>query len=116
VLPLTYVRANVFPAAILADGRILFESGYPLGEGAIPELYVHDPDRLPDMPVMELKRFDRLSLGPGQTSVVKFVIDRKTFAHYHPRNGKWVTHPGKYEVLIGSSSRDIKLRGSLKVE
>ena len=40
VLPLTYMRANAFPADILADGRILFESGYPLGEGAIPELYV----------------------------------------------------------------------------
>ena len=39
VLPLTYVRASAFPSAILADGRILFESGYPLGEGAIPELY-----------------------------------------------------------------------------
>lgn len=40
VLPLTYVRANAFPTDVLADGRILFESGFPLGEGAIPELYV----------------------------------------------------------------------------
>lgn len=40
VLPLTYTRANAFPTGIVADGRILFESGYPLGEGATPELYL----------------------------------------------------------------------------
>ncbi len=40
VLPLTYIQTSAFPTAILADGRILFESGYPLGAGAIPELYV----------------------------------------------------------------------------
>ena len=40
VLPLTYTRGNAFPAGVLRDGRILFEAGYPLGEGATPELYL----------------------------------------------------------------------------
>jgi len=40
VLPLTYTRGNAFPADVLRDGRILFEAGYPLGEGATPELYL----------------------------------------------------------------------------
>ncbi len=40
VLPLTYIPASAFPTDVLADGRILFESGFPLGEGSIPELYV----------------------------------------------------------------------------
>ncbi len=40
VLPLTYTRGNAFPADVLRDGRILFEAGYPLGEGAMPELYL----------------------------------------------------------------------------
>lgn len=40
VLPLTYLRTNAFPVDVIADGRILFESGYPLGEGGIPELYL----------------------------------------------------------------------------
>ncbi len=39
-LPLTYVGGNAFPADVLHDGRILFEAGYPLGQGAIPELYL----------------------------------------------------------------------------
>ncbi len=40
VLPLTYVPSNTFPTAVLADGRILFESGFPLGEDSTPELYL----------------------------------------------------------------------------
>jgi hypothetical protein len=40
VLPLTYTRGNAFPTDVLADGRILFESGFPLGAGRTPELYL----------------------------------------------------------------------------
>ncbi|HEV2325623.1 MAG TPA: hypothetical protein VGS10_16855 [Terracidiphilus sp.] len=40
VLPLTYAHASAFPAYVVADGRILFESGFPLGEGSTPELYL----------------------------------------------------------------------------
>lgn len=40
ILPLTYTRGSAFPAGVLRDGRILFEAGYPLGEGATPELYL----------------------------------------------------------------------------
>jgi hypothetical protein len=40
LLPLTYTQTSAFPADVLADGRILFESGFPLGEGSSPELYL----------------------------------------------------------------------------
>jgi hypothetical protein len=40
LLPLTYMNASAVPADVLADGRILFEAGYPLGEGATPELFL----------------------------------------------------------------------------
>ncbi len=40
ILPLTYARASAFATDVLADGRILFESNFPLGEGSIPELYL----------------------------------------------------------------------------
>jgi hypothetical protein len=39
-LPLSYMQASAFPADVLADGRILFESGFPLGSGSTPELYL----------------------------------------------------------------------------
>jgi len=40
VLPLSYSQTNTFPADVLKDGRILFESGFPLGSGSTPELYL----------------------------------------------------------------------------
>lgn len=48
VLPLTHIRSSAVPAQVLADGRILFEAGFPLGlsieHGAKPELYLVYPD------------------------------------------------------------------------
>src|SRR5208337_1182747 len=40
VLPLTYMPASALPANVLADGRILFEAGFPLGSGSTPEMYL----------------------------------------------------------------------------
>jgi hypothetical protein len=40
VLRLSYMQASAFPADVLADGRILFEAGFPLGSGSTPELYL----------------------------------------------------------------------------
>ena len=40
VVPLTYVGANAVPADVLADGRVLFEAGFPLGDGATPEMFL----------------------------------------------------------------------------
>jgi hypothetical protein len=40
MLPLTYTNANAIPTDVLADGRILFEGGFPLGSGATPELFL----------------------------------------------------------------------------
>ncbi len=83
---------------------------------AVPQLYVHDPNPAPNVPVKALKKFDRVSLKPGQTSTVTFSVDANTFSHYNPREGKWITNPGRYDILIGSSSRDIRLDGKLTIE
>ncbi len=40
MLPLSYSEISAFPTDVLADGRILFEAGFPLGSGSIPELYL----------------------------------------------------------------------------
>lgn len=40
LLPLTYMNASAMPDDVLADGRILFESGFPLGQGGTPELFL----------------------------------------------------------------------------
>lgn len=82
----------------------------------IPQLYVHDPDNTIVSPVKELKKFDRISLMPGETKVVKFILKKTDFAHYDADKEVWITHPGTYEIIVGSSSRDIKLQGKIHIE
>jgi beta-glucosidase len=82
----------------------------------IPQLYVHDPDKAIVSPVKELKRFDRISLQPGETKEVKFVLKKTDFAHYDAGEEAWETHSGTYDILIGGSSRNIRLQSEIKVE
>jgi beta-glucosidase len=65
------------------------------------------------MPVKQLKGFRRVSLMPGESKRIEFTLNSDAFSYYDVREGKWVVHPGKYDVMIGSSSRDIRLEVSL---
>lgn len=81
----------------------------------VAELYVHDVSQSPSTPVKELKRFARISLRPGQTKEVTFMLNKNDFAHFDTHSHHWVTQPGLYDILIGRSSRDIRLRGRIKI-
>ena len=47
---------------------------------------------------------------PGSVLTVAFELNERALAYYSPDRQAWVAEPGEYEVLIGSSSRDIRLR------
>ena len=61
ILPLTYLNASAVPADVLADGRILFEAGFPLGVGATPELFLVYSDGSG----VESYRCDHATIGPN---------------------------------------------------
>jgi beta-glucosidase len=56
-----------------------------------------------------LRGFERISLLPGEKKTVKFTLSPDDLKLYN-KNMDWVVEPGKFEVLIGSSSTDIKLK------
>jgi len=81
-------------------------------EGAeVVQLYLRDVESSVPRPLRELKAFKKIALRPGQKSQVSFEIPREACAFFHPLKKTWVVEPGKFEVQIGSSSRDIRLRG-----
>lgn len=82
----------------------------------VVELYVHDGHSSTDRPIQELKGFRRVSLAPGETKEVHFTLDRSATAFYSTSAQDWVTEPGQFDVLIGSSSRDIRLKSSFIVK
>ena len=78
----------------------------------VVELYLHDGHASVDRPVQELKGFRRVELAPGESKDVHFTLDRNAMAFYSVAKKSWVAEPGQFEVLVGSSSRDIRVKGS----
>jgi beta-glucosidase len=79
------------------------------------QLYVHDVEASVDRPEKELKGFRRVTLQPGQTDTVSFTLDQSALSFFDPGKKAWVAEPGAFEVLVGASSRDIRLRGGFSL-
>ncbi|HUU29889.1 MAG TPA: glycoside hydrolase family 3 C-terminal domain-containing protein [archaeon] len=84
-------------------------------EGAeVVQLYIHDIISSVSTPVKELRGFRKITLAPGEKKTVDFTLtsDHLSLLDIHLER---VVEPGAFEVKIGSSSKDIRLRGSFEV-
>ena len=79
------------------------------------QVYVRDVMASVPRPVKELKGFEKVWLGVGETRKVTISLDAASFAFYDIRTKSWVVEPGEFEVMVGRSSRDIRLKTSLFV-
>ena len=77
--------------------------------------YVADLKSALPRPPKELKAFAKVSLDPGQTKTVTLMLEERSLAYYDPARKDWVAEPGEFEVLIGSSSRDIRLQAKFNL-
>jgi beta-glucosidase len=78
------------------------------------QLYVRDVLASVARPVMELKGFRRIRLEPGEERLVTFELGPEQLRMLD-RDLQWRVEPGAFRVMIGSSSKDIRLRGELIV-
>jgi beta-glucosidase len=82
-------------------------------EGAeIAEVYVGNPQNGPQRPVKELRGFVKMNLKPGEKKRVNVRLDQRAFSYYDADKHAWYAPPGEYGVLVGSSSADIRLKGT----
>jgi beta-glucosidase len=82
----------------------------------VVQLYVSDPESTVVKPKKELKEFAKVKLEPGQEKIVEFELDKRSFAYYNTEIEDWYVENGDYQILIGSSSRDIRLKDSVEVK
>ena len=82
----------------------------------VVQLYVHDGHSKIDRPVHELKGFSRVDLKPGEAMTVQFKLDRAAFSYWSPDKKDWLAEPGTFEIQVGASSRDIRLRAPLELK
>ena len=80
----------------------------------VVQLYIRDVLASVAQPVIELKGFRRIHLAPGARATVAFTLGPAELRMLD-RDMKWVVEPGTFRVLVGSSSKDIHLRGEFTV-
>lgn len=79
----------------------------------IVQLYIRDLTGSARRPLKELKGYDKVSLKPGETKTATFTLNYRSLAWYHTDLKDWYAASGEYEILIGASSRDIRLSEKL---
>jgi beta-glucosidase len=82
----------------------------------VVQLYVADQQCSVPRPPKELKGFKKVFLKAGESKVVKIELDSSAFSFWSPKKKKWTVEPGKFELLVGSSSRDIRQKGTLSLK
>ncbi len=80
----------------------------------IVQLYLRDLVASVSRPVMELKDFKKIKLKTGETRTIQFVIDKNKLSFYNQQLN-WIAEPGKFDLMIGASSRDIRARESFEL-
>jgi beta-glucosidase len=79
----------------------------------VAQIYVQPVHSSVSRPVKELKGFKKEFLQPGEKQTVSVTLDPNAFAHYDVDKKGWVAEKGEYKILVGSSSRDLRLNGKI---
>lgn len=80
------------------------------------QIYVAPMESSVLRPEKELKEFAKVALNPGETKEVKFELDTRAFSYYNTNINDWFAESGKYEILVGASSQDIRLKGEVEIK
>lgn len=82
----------------------------------IAQIYVKDPESTTFRPEKELKGFVKVELEPGEEKKIAIDLDRRAFAFYDCGQSAWILEDGQFEILVGASSRDIRLTATIDLE
>lgn len=110
---LTVSPEKISPAGTVAISVTVKNVGDREGDEVV-QLYVRDVVASRVRPVKELKGFKRISLKPGEAKRVTFYLSADQLAFYD-RAMRFIVEPGTIEVMVGSSSEDIRLTGSFEI-
>jgi beta-glucosidase len=82
----------------------------------VVQVYVSDLEASVKVPIRQLKRFQRITLEPQESKTVTFNISASELSFYDIASNDFIVEPGEFEIQIGSSSQDIRLRKIFYVE
>jgi beta-glucosidase len=116
----TYGTSSVMPLKAATSSSFtvkaaITNSGTRAGSEVV-QLYIRPVHSSVDRPMKELKRFQKIALTAGEKKTITMTLDPSAFAFYDVTTHSWKTEPGTYEILIGSSSRDIRATHSVTLQ
>ncbi len=82
----------------------------------VAQLYVCDKQASVHRPLKELKGFAKVALQPGEEKTISFELNERALAYYDADRKAWVAELGEFEVMIGSSSQDIRLKTKFELK
>jgi len=81
----------------------------------VVQLYIHEQRTRVVRPEKELKAFAKITLQPGEEKIVRFDLSKRDFAYYDVSLHDWAVNPGKFDILVGGSSKDLPLKQTIEV-
>lgn len=114
----TFGYSNLTVSAVSPSGQVqvgfdLTDTG-PLAGAEVAELYIGFPAAANEPPKL-LKGFKKIALSSGQTQHVTFNLDWEDLANWDATARGWIVTPGTFQVMVGASSRDIRLNWTFTV-
>ena len=82
----------------------------------VAQVYVHSVNAAIKVPINQLKRFQRITLAPGENKTLTFKIPASDLSFYDIKTNNFKIEPGKWEIQVGSSCKDIRLTNSITIE
>ncbi len=84
--------------------------------GEIAQLYIGPPLSKVARPPKELKGFTKVFINPGETKPAEIFLNPRDFAYWDIEEHKWFVEQGVYEIAVGSSSQNLILRDTVKID
>jgi beta-glucosidase len=115
-----YGHLAVAPEAVAAKGKLkltfeLANTG-PRAGAEVAQVYVgRVGESAVQRPLRELKGFKKVFLGKGRKKTVAITIPAADLAYYDAATKTWIVEPGRYEISVGASSRDVRLKAQVQV-
>ncbi len=114
-----YSDLKLSAASIALTGRVdisfdLKNTGSRAG-AEVAQLYTHQVRSAVIQPIKSLRGFERVTLQPGESKRVHFLLPATQLAFYDVKTRSFVVEPGTFNVLVGSLSEDIRVRAQLFV-
>lgn len=81
----------------------------------VAQVYVHQQHSALPRPEKELKGFQKVFLKAGESKKISITLNEDAFQYYNDKINQWVLEHGKFDILVGNSSKNILLKGTVQL-